>query len=356
MNTPCDKSSPEISLAVLRRLHRRKWLFVGIGALFLLGLLSIGYVKFQAATPQRRPLPTPNGFDDLVRAGNLIEGEIPAADLDRSLSVVERNREALKTARAGLARSSLVPLPLQRDLQSHMDQMAAIRSLGRLFVAEGRLAHEDGQIAAAARSYIDAVRLGHECMRGGLLIDSLVGLAIESTGLQGLADLASMLDDAELQDVLLRLVEVEQRREPFDDILATERVWQRIAIPWRERVMLDISGQGSKLLQPAIDSADAAYKRGQAKLRLLILDLAVRRFSQDRGSFPESLVDLEPRYIPAMFNDPFGQKTFVYRRRGAEYQLYSVGPDGKDDGGRAITESRKSSSPSGDLLIQESAN
>jgi hypothetical protein len=33
--------------------------------------------------------------------------------------------------------------------------------------------------------------------------------------------------------------------------------------------------------------------------------------------------------------DPFGGKDFIYRRRGAGYLLYSVGPNLRDDGANA---------------------
>lgn len=39
--------------------------------------------------------------------------------------------------------------------------------------------------------------------------------------------------------------------------------------------------------------------------------------------------------------DRFSDRLFVYRREGAGYVLYSVGRDGKDDGGRTQEEDTK---------------
>ena len=45
------------------------------------------------------------------------------------------------------------------------------------------------------------------------------------------------------------------------------------------------------------------------------------------GAFPEAL--------PTPFEDPYTSRPLLYRREGADgFVVYSVGPDGKYDGGR----------------------
>jgi hypothetical protein len=46
------------------------------------------------------------------------------------------------------------------------------------------------------------------------------------------------------------------------------------------------------------------------------------------------LAELHPRYLSAIPMDPYSGRPLVYRRVGDTYVLYSVGRDGKDDGGR----------------------
>ena len=49
------------------------------------------------------------------------------------------------------------------------------------------------------------------------------------------------------------------------------------------------------------------------------------------------MAELTPKYLPAPALDPFSLgKPLLYRRNGSGYVLYSIGPDGKDDGGRPI--------------------
>jgi hypothetical protein len=62
--------------------------------------------------------------------------------------------------------------------------------------------------------------------------------------------------------------------------------------------------------------------------------LALRLYHLDRGAYPARLEDLTPGYLEAVPADPFALKaTLRYRRWGGKYVLYSIGPDGGDDGG-----------------------
>jgi hypothetical protein len=67
---------------------------------------------------------------------------------------------------------------------------------------------------------------------------------------------------------------------------------------------------------------------------LLTATLALRAYRLDHGGYPGSLTDLVPSYLKRIPDDPFALKwPLRYKQGGARYVLYSVGPDGKDDGG-----------------------
>ncbi len=70
---------------------------------------------------------------------------------------------------------------------------------------------------------------------------------------------------------------------------------------------------------------------------LLAVGLALRAYRLDHGAYPAGLSDLVPDYLDAVPNDPFAEDVPLrYRIDGDRYILYSVGPDGVDDGGMAI--------------------
>ncbi len=72
---------------------------------------------------------------------------------------------------------------------------------------------------------------------------------------------------------------------------------------------------------------------------LLTIALALQAYKAEHGTYPETLKELCPAYLTVLPADPFsrdGATPPLYRRTGDNYVLYSIGPDGKDDGGKAI--------------------
>jgi hypothetical protein len=72
------------------------------------------------------------------------------------------------------------------------------------------------------------------------------------------------------------------------------------------------------------------------------LALACKLYKQDKGEYPGTLQELVPDYIPELPDDPFSEGYFIYKRRGdGGFILYSVGPNGVDDGGKGITKKER---------------
>lgn len=96
----------------------------------------------------------------------------------------------------------------------------------------------------------------------------------------------------------------------------------------------------SALLAPVTLGARLKVAVNEADNHLLLTTLALRAYRVERGSYPQTLEELrEQGYLKTLPADPFsapGRELLCYRRDGTRYVLYSVGPDGKDDKGRAI--------------------
>lgn len=115
--------------------------------------------------------------------------------------------------------------------------------------------------------------------------------------------------------------------------------WERKPVPTNPKRFLN------QLLLPVFDGATKREQSSLAILRLLGCYAAIRRYHQQRGAYPPSLEALRPE-LGEMIIDPFTGKPFVYRthpKRG--FQLYSVGENLNDDGGRLNANRRQ-----GDLL------
>ena len=74
----------------------------------------------------------------------------------------------------------------------------------------------------------------------------------------------------------------------------------------------------------------------------LLVSLALHAYRLEHGHYPATLTELTSGYLSRLPVDPFtGQGTFKYRVKGKSYTLYSVGPDGKDDGGKPIDDPKR---------------
>jgi hypothetical protein len=72
---------------------------------------------------------------------------------------------------------------------------------------------------------------------------------------------------------------------------------------------------------------------GHARLRCARAALAAERYRRRQGDWPPSLATLVPRYLGDVPLDPFDGKPMRYRRTDTGALIYSVGRDGRDDGG-----------------------
>ncbi len=90
--------------------------------------------------------------------------------------------------------------------------------------------------------------------------------------------------------------------------------------------------------------------RNQALLRCFYVAFAVERFRKSHGRWPDSLAALVPEFLGELPTDPYNGDPLKYRRLKDGVVIYSVGPDGKDDGGKL--DRQKLTTPGTDLGIQ----
>jgi hypothetical protein len=68
--------------------------------------------------------------------------------------------------------------------------------------------------------------------------------------------------------------------------------------------------------------------------QLMVTAIAIKRYQLKRGTLPTTLAELVPEFKAAIPRDPVDGKPLRYRKTGeATFTLYSIGPDGIDDGG-----------------------
>jgi hypothetical protein len=71
-----------------------------------------------------------------------------------------------------------------------------------------------------------------------------------------------------------------------------------------------------------------------ARLESARTALAVLRYKAEHSGLPDGLRDLVPGFVDAVSSDPFNGEPLLYRKEKAGFVVYSVGENGKDDGGK----------------------
>lgn len=107
-------------------------------------------------------------------------------------------------------------------------------------------------------------------------------------------------------------------------------------------VVLVLAVAGALLVaSPKLDSNPELARKAQARAELRLIDAALHEFAEAHGAFPTNEQSLRVLTQPSPSNgsalrseaitDPWGrpyQYRFVY---GSVYELYSLGPNGRDD-------------------------
>jgi len=347
-----------------------------------------------------RALPTPNGF---VAGFDAVARLTPAPDgsplVQRDFANPKVLREKLASEKPGLEdlRKSLRldwGVPEIQDLSQNFPYLARFRDGARKFAAESRLALADKQPAESMDRALDAIELGSRVGQGGPLIHGMVAMSCAAIGADQAERSVAFLSAAEARRARLRLEEVQARyptavlaldeerrialatlRRLFRNELDMQMLagrkprdpnrrappWYLYPKPWAYREMdrafraeiaeaakLPVNRQPvtppreilSRTLIPVIDGALPTFDRNHLWLQLLRLELGLREYQKQHGAYPKSLSQLGREFQAAAFVDPYSGKPLIYRGTAAEYLLYSVGPDGEDDGG--VPQSRAS--------------
>jgi hypothetical protein len=229
-----------------------------------------------------------------------------------------------------------VPFDPATDLREDywMGGVSTARDLGRALSAEAAASPPD----RAAEWALANVRLGGMLRRGGLLLQEVIGVAVEDIGHADLARIRDQLSPSSSSRALAVLRRTHAELEAPEAIHARDRAYMERTYGWEEQFgrVLDDAIYGNVEHQ----GYDGMRQRSHALNALLQTDLAVRLFRHERGRLPQTLAELVPVYLPEVPLDPYSQKPLIYQAEDDNFVLYSVGEDGVDNGGRCTPEDR----------------
>jgi hypothetical protein len=177
--------------------------------------------------------------------------------------------------------------------------------------------------------------MGNALSRGGLVLHAIFGAEVEGVGVHSLIQYREELPLSEVPRLLAKLEAVSRSREAAELTFARGEAWYDEKLGWVTRVQTTMKSLTDSSYTPdELSSFAEAAKTRDAYLRLLMAHLAIRLFENDHGEAPKKLDDVVPQYLSTALEDPYCGNPLVYRRTNEGYVLYSVGPDGRDNGGR----------------------
>jgi hypothetical protein len=291
-----------------------------------------------------------------------------------------------------------VPTAYRSDVSSGMYDCA------RWFVAESVLAHCRGHADSALQRSLDAIELGCHSWKGGGLSEWVTADECATMGFAQAERVAPHLPASAILNALDRLRSLRNRWPPLSDMLETARMntlafmtsvlrsdedwgfiltgpkltqWQRFRLAWTPRRSLlanidryyqQLIAESKKPVRTQIvppvptdpwslaignlvsPNNSWGWRGTETELALLEVALAVRMHFLTHDRYPSRLEEISTRWLPAVPRDLWDQP-IAYRLRNGQPVVYSLGPDGRDDGGRAIDPTRLTPNARGDLVF-----
>jgi hypothetical protein len=102
--------------------------------------------------------------------------------------------------------------------------------------------------------------------------------------------------------------------------------------------------KGNILLKNFASTLDGIYAQSyihKANIESTLAIIALLRYNQDVGSYPQNLEELiEAGYLKELPMDPYSDKPLVYKKTNGDFILYSIGCNFKDDGGEVCRDDK----------------
>jgi hypothetical protein len=313
----------------------------------------------------------------------------PVFTFPQKEAVLAAYAEAHKEFQAGLTYDFQVP-PAQTKSESYNAELSLY--LPRTFLLKAQIHEHKGEWAKAMETRLDILKFGSDLQKGG---SSAVGVnASWHLASRNIEQIISHLTEAEAVSSLMRLQQIADGVVPYEQMIREFRketardlleFFQKHSYAWHAHLdtftdrppskfeawtlsrrrffalFMDIYYAEERRIKKPYGAYLASKRVAKNPIELEIQDflelmyfeyvqdrvtclemwklrLALRAYFAKKNSYPATLQDLvSAGYLTSIPTDIFANDgQFRYRKERQGYRLYSVGPDGVDDGGTPI--------------------
>ena len=333
-----------------RKLRTLLLTLVAVVVLALVALIALTVSR----PPPLPPLPNPNGYDTFIQAdkllGNLGNETVNTTwemEFERLRGFIATNAEPVRLMQLGLSQTCSVPtLEVLTNLAQRYNY--APNRLAQFWFNAGRLAEWEGRTNDAARIYTEGICFATKINHGGFLFYAWSSCVCESFPSRALARLVPTLDCEQARKLIATLEQCDQNAASWDEVWSNEKRFLRHELrkPFTplECVQFLVSLRVNREFR-------FTHYAVTARRRLILTELALRCYQAEKAQPPRQLAQLVPKYLQRVPQDPFSSQPLIYRPQTTNWLLYSVGPDGKDDGGRPMSGIMRNPPPPGDVFF-----
>lgn len=265
-------------------------------------------------------------------------------------------------------------------------ELAEFRRWASIEALDIALAAQEGDYARAVENYQTVLILAEQIRTQGNMLHHLVGSAMQAVVNRRMSEILPLLPIRQCEQLVAAVREWEKYRVPPEQAIAVERATllsllhdlyagkvdamravaeNRAVMRWNPRwlnlrraarelnsylrlaekeVSKPVVQQKRweppphpvvRLLMPVYEGLALSTAEATTRIRLLGCAAAVRAYRLKHGSYPATLSEAG---VADLDKDPFTGGHFVYKPAEKGFLLYSVGKDGKDDGGWLMAE------------------
>lgn len=207
-----------------------KWIRIALGVGLAVAVAGVLVGRRQP------PLPSPNGHDRLLALAAQIPADV--SDLDEKGGVTTGQFAAAHSnlvteVQRALDLPALVPVAYTSSwIGGRMPELMSLRRLGKAVLACARHSASQADLMAATGARLATIKLGQQGTRGGLLIDFMVGSAMQINGLTHLSNSLPRTESASCKIALDGLLALQASQESLSAYVARERRWMFVGSEW----------------------------------------------------------------------------------------------------------------------------